>query len=179
MKCDQAYFLPKTTNFSECYIISSEYYRSVGTRKQFMYILKCLQTIKSLQVLQRTETQWNLMVEKVLELEDTLKNQIARDRVFKRTFEKRHSWFKRYIYTSRIEWYWKCVLYCYTQKLLAIMAGVFSVCVVWSEVTFFNVHPPLSIFAVIVNAAKHNYDYFTIEVSNIYIEIECDKINSH
>ncbi|XP_050499692.1 LMBR1 domain-containing protein 2 homolog [Diabrotica virgifera virgifera] len=132
------------------------------------------QTIKALQVLQRTETQWNLMVEKIFELEDTLKNQISRERVFKRTFEKRHSWFGRYIYTSKIEWYWKCLLYCYTQKLLAVLAGIFSVCVVWSEVTFFSASPPLSIFAVIVNAARSHYDYFTIEIlSTITILYMC------
>lgn len=62
------------------------------------------------------------------------------------------------------EWYWKCVFYCYSQKFFAIVAGIFSVLVVWSEVTFFSVYPTLSIFAVIVNVAKENYDYFTIEV---------------
>ncbi|VEN38005.1 unnamed protein product [Callosobruchus maculatus] len=132
------------------------------------------QTIKSLQVLQRTETQWNIMVEKIFELEDTLKNQISRDRRFKRTFQKEHSWFRRYIWTSTIEWYWKCLLYCYTQKMLAILAGIFSICVVWSEVTFFNVYPPLSIFAVLVNVAKRHYDYLTIELlSTIVILYLC------
>lgn len=60
------------------------------------------QTIKSLQVLQRTETQWNIMIEKVFELEDTLKNQISRDRRYKRTFQKEYSWFTRFVYTSTI-----------------------------------------------------------------------------
>ena len=56
-------------------------------------------------------------------------------------------------------------MYGYTQKLLAVLAGIFSVAVVWSEVTFFNKEPVLSIFAlIIVNWAKFNYDYFTIEV---------------
>ncbi|KAG5898796.1 hypothetical protein JTB14_011006 [Gonioctena quinquepunctata] len=119
------------------------------------------QTIKSLQILQRTETQWNIMVQKIFELEDTLKNQISRDRKFKRTFEKKHNWFTRYIYTSSIEWYWKCLFYCYTQKILAVLAGIFSVAVVWSEVTFFSVSPRLSIFALIV---FDNYDYFTVEL---------------
>lgn len=56
------------------------------------------------------------------------------------------------------------MLYAYTQKFLAVLAGILSVTIVWSEVTFFNKHPVLSIFAVIVNIAKINYDYFTIEV---------------
>lgn len=37
--------------------------------------------------------------------------------------------------------------------------------VVWSEVTFFNKQPVLSIFAIIVNVARTNYDYFTIQVN--------------
>lgn len=63
-----------------------------------------------------------------------------------------------------VEWYWKCVLYGYTQKVLAVLAGILSAAVVWSELTFFNKEPVLSIFAVIVNVAKNNYDYFKIEV---------------
>lgn len=122
------------------------------------------QTIKSLQVLQRTETQWNILVEKIFDLEDTLKNQISRDHRFKRTFPKDRTWFTRFLYTSTIEWYWKCMLYGYVQKILAVLACIFSICVVWSEVTFFNISPPLSIFAIIVKAAKENYDYFTIEL---------------
>lgn len=64
-----------------------------------------------------------------------------------------------------VEWYWKCLFYGYTQKVLAVLAGILSVAVVWSEVTFFNKEPVLSIFAIIVNVAKNNYDYFKIEVS--------------
>lgn len=57
------------------------------------------------------------------------------------------------------------MFYAYTQKVLAILAGILSVAVVWSEVTFFNKEPVLSIFAIIVNIAKDNYDYFKIEVN--------------
>lgn len=52
----------------------------------------------------------------------------------------------------------------YTQKVLAVLAATLSIAVVWSEVTFFNKEPVLSIFAIIVNMAKIKYDYFTIEV---------------
>jgi hypothetical protein len=60
------------------------------------------------------------------------------------------------------DWYWWAKEY--ALKGAAICAGVLSACVVWSEVTFFNIEPVLSIFARIVNLAKSNYDYFTIEV---------------
>ncbi|RZC42946.1 LMBR1 domain-containing protein 2 -like protein, partial [Asbolus verrucosus] len=127
------------------------------------------QTIKSLQVLQRTETQWNILVEKIFDLEDTLKNQISRDKRFKRTFQKSRTYFRRFFYIPAIEWYWKCVFYGYMQKVLAIVAGIFSIAVVWSEVTFFNKQPVLSIFAMIVNLARINYDYFTIELLSTII----------
>lgn len=70
---------------------------------------------------------------------------------------------------SFIEWYWKCFLYGYIQKGFAIVAAIFSFCVVWSELTFFNQKPVLSIFAVIVSMAGEKYDYFTIEVNNFLI----------
>lgn len=122
------------------------------------------QTIKSLQILQRTETQYYLLVERIFDLEDILKNQISRDRKFKQTFPKETTWFTTYIYTSSVEWYWKCYCYGFIQKVLAILAAFFSVLVVWSELTFFNKKPVLSIFAVIVNGAKEKYDYMTIEI---------------
>ncbi|KAF7270135.1 hypothetical protein GWI33_016874 [Rhynchophorus ferrugineus] len=127
------------------------------------------QAIKSLQVLQRTETQWSLLVEKIFESEDTLKNQMSRDRRFKRTFSKDSSKIRDYICSPTLEWYLKCLIAPYCWKLLAIVTGIMSVAIVWSEVTFFNVSPPLSLFAVFVNAAKANYDYFMIEVLSTFI----------
>ncbi|XP_066145281.1 LMBR1 domain-containing protein 2 homolog [Euwallacea fornicatus] len=127
------------------------------------------QTIKSLQVLQRTETQWNVLLGKIFECEDTLKNQISRDRRFKTTFQKETSWFTEYFYTPVVEWYWKCLISPWCWRFIAVVTGIMSVAIVWSEVTFFSVFPPLSIFAVIVNAAKVNYDYFMIEVLSTLI----------
>ena len=49
--------------------------------------------------------------------------------------------------------------------MAAVVAGLLSAAVVWSEVTFFNKEPALSLFAQFLNLAKVNYDYFTIEVS--------------
>ncbi|XP_017777102.1 PREDICTED: LMBR1 domain-containing protein 2 homolog isoform X2 [Nicrophorus vespilloides] len=127
------------------------------------------QVIKSLQVLQRTETQWSILVEKIFALEDTLKNLNSRDRVYKRTFDKPKTVVGRIFYSSTIEWYWKCVFASYMKKMLSVLAGILSVAVVWSEVTFFNKQPVLSIFAYIVNVAKINYDYSTIELMSTLV----------
>ncbi|KAI4460477.1 hypothetical protein MML48_5g00020507 [Holotrichia oblita] len=132
------------------------------SEKAFIRIHK--QVIKALQVLQRTETQWNLLVERIFSLEDIMKNLNSRERMFKHTFDTPRNKLTRFIYSSTIEWYWKCFLYCYCKKTLAVLAAILSVAVVWSEVTFFNKEPPLSIFAIIVNISRDNYDYLTIEI---------------
>lgn len=98
-------------------------------------------------------------------MEDTLKNLNSRDKTFKHTFDRSRNIWNRYIFTPTLEWYWKCVLVSYIKKMLAILAGILSVAVVWSELTFFNKQPVLSIFANIVNVAKVKYDYTTIEVT--------------
>ncbi|XP_019870589.1 LMBR1 domain-containing protein 2 homolog [Aethina tumida] len=115
------------------------------------------QAIKSLQVLQRTENQWNRLVMKIFDLEDTLKNQVSRDRRFKKTFEKEKGWLSNIQVIPVLEWYWKCLIFSYYQKGLAIICGILSACVVWSELTFFNIYPPLSIFALMVYRTKEHY----------------------
>ncbi|XP_015512187.2 LMBR1 domain-containing protein 2 homolog isoform X1 [Neodiprion lecontei] len=126
-------------------------------------------TIKSLQTLQRTETQWGILIEKIFHLEDIAKNQASHDRRFKPTFPIVRPLPLRLLYNPTIEWYWKCVIKSYAQKLAAFAAGALSVAVVWSEVTFFNKSPVLSLFAQFVNLAKVKYDYFTIEILSTLI----------
>lgn len=60
------------------------------------------QVIKSLQCLQRTETQWNILVEKIFTLEDTLKNINSRDRTFKYTFNRRRQLINRILFTPTV-----------------------------------------------------------------------------
>ncbi|CAD1469052.1 unnamed protein product [Heterotrigona itama] len=127
------------------------------------------QTIKALQTLQRIETQWGILVDKIIDLEDIAKNQVSDDRRFKATFPTHRSFPLRIVYSPVIEWYWKCVIKSYVQKIVAICTGCLSIAVVWSEVTFFNKTPVLSLFAQFLNLAKANYDYFTIEVLSMLI----------
>ena len=62
------------------------------------------------------------------------------------------------------EWYWKCVVRRHLVKFLAICCALVSAAVVWSELTFFVKEPTLSLFAIFVQLAHRNNDYFTIEV---------------
>lgn len=132
------------------------------------------QVIKALQTQHRTETQWGLLVDRIVMLEDVARNQVSHDQRYKPTFQPPRSFWLRVIYSPTIEWYWKCVLHGYVLKLAAIMAGLLSAAVVWSEVTFFNKEPVLSLFAQFLILARVSYDYFTIEVlSTLIIAYMC------
>lgn len=122
------------------------------------------QVIKSLQTLQRTEALWNVQVNKVLHLEDVAKNAVSLDHRFKTEFPKHRTGFARATYSPTMEWYWECVVKAPFLKVLAVITGFLSCIVVWSELTFFNREPVLSIFASILNIAKENYDFVTIEI---------------
>lgn len=63
------------------------------------------------------------------------------------------------------EWYWECFLKQYFLKGMAIITGIMSVAVVWSEMTFFCKKPVLSVFANVVIAAGETYNYAAIVVS--------------
>lgn len=147
--------------------ISDENHNDVPSEKALVRLHK--QVIKSLQTLQRTETQWNILVEKIFHQEDIVKNQVSRDRKFKHTFQPERGSISRVLYPSTLEWYYECFLLGYIRKFLAIVFGALSIAVVWSEVTFFNKQPVLSLFAIIVNVVRVHYEYFTIELLSTFI----------
>ncbi|KAI9564786.1 hypothetical protein GHT06_008527 [Daphnia sinensis] len=125
------------------------------------------QVIRALQRQHRTETQWYNLVEKIFDLEDVHRNIGSHEHYFKPSFEPvRSSWQAR-IRSPTLEWYWKCLLRRYVCQGLAMVLALLSVLVVWSELTFFNASPVLSIFAIFVNLAKEYYDYLSIELVSI------------
>ena len=64
-----------------------------------------------------------------------------------------------------LEWYWRVWLLPWLLRFTAILLFLLSVTLVWSEVTFFNVQPVLSIFAQMIRSASKGYYYFYVEVS--------------
>lgn len=117
------------------------------------------QVIKALQVLQRTEALWSVHVEKILFLEDVEMNFLSSP-----PFRHELSTKSRYFGHPTMLWYWECVIKSPFLKALGAATAIMSVMVVWSELTFFSSHPVLSIFANILNVAKHSYDFVTIEI---------------
>ncbi|XP_043199835.1 LMBR1 domain-containing protein 2 homolog [Amphibalanus amphitrite] len=131
------------------------------------------QVIRALQHHHRTEAQWEMLIEEVIELEDVSENQRHRDGYFKPSLPRPPSW-TSLIIGARLEWYWKCRLRGYALRCLSVVCAITSFMVVWSELTFFNKSPTLSLFAVFINAAKSNYDYLAIEViSSLTIAYLC------
>ena len=122
------------------------------------------QVIKSLQTLQRTEALWGVQVRKVLHLEDIARNTSSMDHRFKTEYPVVRTRIARLLYNPTVDWYWQCLLKPPFLKGLAVATGILSVTVVWSELTFFNRSPVLSIFAIVLNVAKYNYDFLTIEI---------------
>lgn len=72
-----------------------------------------------------------------------------------------------------VEWYWKVWLCPWLLRITAVLLFLLSVTLVWSEVTFFNNEPVLSIFALMIDGASVGYYYFYVEVcqTNLWIEI--------
>lgn len=122
------------------------------------------QVIKSLQTLQRTEALWAVQVNKVFYLEDVARNISSMDHRFKSEFPVPKSKIGRLFYSATFDWYWQCILKPPFLKGLAVATGCLSLMVVWSELTFFNRYPVLSIFANVLNLAKYHYDFLTIEL---------------
>jgi hypothetical protein len=117
------------------------------------------QVIKALQVLQRTEALWSVQVEKILFLEDVEMNFLSSP-----PFRHELSSKARHIGNPTMLWYWECVVKSPFLKVLAGATAIMSVMVVWSELTLFCPEPVLSIFAIILNVARHSYDFVTIEI---------------
>lgn len=122
------------------------------------------QVIKSLQTLERCEALWGVQVRKVIHLEDVEKNLLSPDRQFRTDFPKERSNLVQSFYGPTMEWYWECLLKPPFFKSLAVVTGFLSLTVVWSELTFFNRSPVLSIYARILNGARDNNDFVTIEI---------------
>ena len=132
------------------------------TEKTFIRLHR--QVIKALQDHHRTEAQWTDMTQAVFELEDVNRNMISNEHVFKHTMNRPPiPIVVRALYNPTVEWYWKCLVSPILLRAVSVIFMVLSCMIVWSEVTFFSIHPPLSLFAVFVNLAKSSYNYFALE----------------
>ncbi|KAM6474233.1 G-protein coupled receptor-associated protein LMBRD2 [Liasis olivaceus] len=138
---------------------------SYPTEKSLVKLHK--QVIYSVQRHRRTQVQWQILLEQAFYLEDVAKNESSAAHQFVHTFQSQESENKiiQYLYTPTLEWYWECLLRPWFHRVLAIILAIFSIIVVWSECTFFSPKPVLSLFAVFIQLAEKNYNYFYIEMA--------------
>uniref|UniRef100_A0A3Q3FBH5 LMBR1 domain containing 2 n=1 Tax=Labrus bergylta TaxID=56723 RepID=A0A3Q3FBH5_9LABR len=125
--------------------------------------------IRSLSFIKRyrqAQVQWPILLDQAFHLEDVAKSQLSPVRHFTHSFpsEQHHGWIHRFIFTPAVEWYWECVFRQGFYKLLAVVLCLLSAAVVWSECTFFNTNPVLSLFAVFVQMAEKQHNYICIEM---------------
>ncbi|XP_076441318.1 G-protein coupled receptor-associated protein LMBRD2-like [Babylonia areolata] len=131
--------------------------------------------MRSLQLQRRTQIQWNNLMSQAFHLEEVEENMRDPHCCFKSSSSSSSSSSSqssvgallRVIYTPTIEWYWKCRVQAYFYMGLSLVLMVLSFMVVWSECLFFIKSPTLSLFAVFINLARHNYDYAYIELASI------------
>ncbi|XP_012684125.1 G-protein coupled receptor-associated protein LMBRD2a [Clupea harengus] len=125
------------------------------------------QVIYAVQRHNRTQVQWQMLLEEAVHLEDVAKNEASVAHQFVHSFPSSEppGWISRYFYTPTIEWYWECKLRHWFYRGLAVILMLVSVAVVWSECTFFSTQPVLSLFAVFIQLAEKEYNYFYIEMA--------------
>ncbi|MBN3301102.1 LMD2B protein, partial [Amia calva] len=125
------------------------------------------QVIYAVQRHNRTQVQWQILLEQAFHLEDVAKNETSATHQFIKSFvpQEPEGLVSRYLYTPTVEWYWECLLKQWFYRLLAVLLTLFSVVVVWSECTFFSTHPVLSLFAVFIQLAERTYNYLYIEMA--------------
>ncbi|XP_063051764.1 G-protein coupled receptor-associated protein LMBRD2a [Engraulis encrasicolus] len=125
------------------------------------------QVIYAVQRHNRTQVQWQMLLEEAFHLEDVAKNEAGAVRHFQHSFTSSEptSWLARTLYTPTIEWYWECRMRRWFYRALAVTLMLFSVALVWSECTFFSTKHVLSLFAIFIQLAEKEYNYFYIEMA--------------
>ncbi|ESO94505.1 hypothetical protein LOTGIDRAFT_189226 [Lottia gigantea] len=123
--------------------------------------------IRCVQLECRTKIQWNMLMERAFDVEDTMNNETNPECVYRSSYPRDINHYIRLVYTPKIEWYWKCKIRAWFMMVLSVILMVLSFMVVWSECLFFIKDPILSIFAVFIDSAQRNYDYVYIEFASI------------
>ncbi len=121
--------------------------------------------IRMLQVNNRTNNLWMTIIKEAFLVEDILINESNSNKKFVRSFPLTYSYpFLKKIWNPTFEWLYYCWIRKYIMKFISVILMATTVIVIWSEMTFFNKQPVLSIFAIFLIRARNTYNYFSIEV---------------
>ena len=112
----------------------------------------------------RTQVQWDTLLQDILYWEDITKNETSAERRFKSSLEYRpRGQLTKLFCTPTVEWYWRCMLRSLLLRVLAGIFAVFTVLLIFSEVTFFIRQPIISIIGVIHRSLEHSHSYLGLE----------------
>nr|XP_054764188.1 G-protein coupled receptor-associated protein LMBRD2-like [Lytechinus pictus] len=125
--------------------------------------------IFAMQAKHRADTQWKVLVRKAFFLEDLQRNEKGNTTQFQHTFDPEFNSLEQFVCTPTIEWYWRVWFLPTALKVISVVLALFSLMVIWSEMTFFSISPVLSLFAIFVDKANENYNFLCIEVLCILI----------
>lgn len=123
------------------------------------------QVIKAMQGVTRTQVQWDTLLQDILYWEDITKNETSGERKFKSSLEYRpRGQLTKLFCTPTVEWYWRCMLRSLCLRVLAGLFAVFTVLLIFSEVTFFIRQPIISIIGVIHRSLEASHSYLGLEL---------------
>lgn len=125
--------------------------------------------IKSIHVNNRTSNQWTYMMNNAFLTEEVLANESNSNRKFAFSTMTKKSLFFQKLNNPTIEWLYRCIIRKYMLKFISLVLMLVSIMVIWSEMTFFNRKPVLSLFALFLNASRQTYNYFSIEFIGFFI----------
>jgi hypothetical protein len=117
--------------------------------------------IRAVRDTNRTQAQWDMLIERVLDYEDVKAQALCSDHRFQPSFR----------YSSAtvckpavpvIEWWWKVRLRPLFFVVITITCILTSLAIVWSEVTFFSTSPKLSVFAWLVQSTGVDRQAFVL-----------------
>ncbi|KAI1295474.1 G-protein coupled receptor-associated protein LMBRD2 [Halotydeus destructor] len=129
--------------------------------------------IRAMQAHHRTKVQWDRAIYGAVDCEDISKNQVNPSRNFKRTFPRTLpatntvDAIKEALYTSRVEWYWKCIIRSPFYLCLGYFLTGLTFVVLWSELTFSITSHTFSVYALLIEFAKKTESYFFMEILSI------------
>uniref|UniRef100_A0A1I7VB87 LMBR1 domain-containing protein 2 n=1 Tax=Loa loa TaxID=7209 RepID=A0A1I7VB87_LOALO len=130
---------------------------SVANEKYLIRLHK--RVINAVQNHHRRQAQWNALLLRALYLEDI--HQAEMTGQFVRTKGRQTSFFHC---PSRVCFLWHVLYKRIFLKILGVFSYVITGFVMWSECTFFTIHPRLSLAALIVHHAAHDYHYLHIQI---------------
>ncbi|KAI8074567.1 LMBR1-like membrane protein-domain-containing protein [Gongronella butleri] len=118
---------------------------------------------------ERKSALWNNLLHEAFYLQDIETNRSNSDRRFRSSLRPSVEgtfWSNMLL---RAEWWWVIVFRSRVYRALAVFAAIFSVCMLWSELTF-NIQSPLvSIVGLTVRAYSQEYNYAGVEIVSFFI----------